>query len=76
MLLPVTCMLSAYQHVLSRYDRGIQASGLLQQLCSDSVYSRVRKIAKSHYELRHVFICLATWNNLAPTGRIFVKFDF
>jgi len=49
MLLSATCRLSAYQHVLRRYDRGIQPSGLIQQLRSDSIYIRVRKIAESHY---------------------------
>ena len=32
MLLPVTCRLSAYRHVLRRYDGGSRPSGLLQQL--------------------------------------------
>ena len=32
------------------------------------VVRRVRKIAKSDYELRHV--CPSAWNNLAPTGWI------
>jgi hypothetical protein len=37
----------------------------------------VCKIAKSHYWLRHVCmsVCSFTWNNSAPIGRIFIKFD-
>jgi hypothetical protein len=34
---------------------------------------RVRRIAKSDYELRHM--CLSAWNISAYTGRIFIKFD-
>jgi hypothetical protein len=36
-----------------------------------------RKIAKSEYYLNHVCpsVCLSTWNNSAPTERIFMKFD-
>jgi hypothetical protein len=42
---------------------------------------RVRKIAKSDYYVRHVrpsvrpSACLPLRNNLASTGRIFIKFD-
>ena len=34
------------------------------------------KISKSEYHLRHacLSVCLSTWNNSAPTGRIFMKF--
>jgi hypothetical protein len=41
----------------------------------------VHTIAKSNYQLHHVclYICLSvcpsTWNNSAPTGWIFIKFD-
>jgi hypothetical protein len=35
-------------------------------------FRRVRKIAKSDYELRHV--CPSTWNNPASIERIFMKF--
>ena len=39
---------------------------------------RLRKIAKSDYQLRHVCpsISLSAWNNSAATGRIFVYFQF
>jgi hypothetical protein len=37
------------------------------------IFRRVRKITKSDYWLRHV--CRSTWNDLAPTGRTFMKFD-
>ena len=40
----------------------------------NSVFRRVRKIAKSDCWLRHVCPSVA-WNNSAPTGRIFMKFD-
>jgi hypothetical protein len=33
----------------------------------------VRKIAKSDYWLRHVFV--SVWNSPAPTGRGFMKFE-
>jgi hypothetical protein len=35
------------------------------------------KIAKSEYQLNHFrpFVSPSAWNNLAPTGRIFIKFD-
>jgi uncharacterized membrane protein YhaH (DUF805 family) len=36
------------------------------------IFRRVRKTAKSGYNLRRV--CPSVWNNSAPTGRIFVKF--
>ena len=36
------------------------------------IFRRVRKIAQSDYEIRHV--CLSV-RNPAPTGRIFTKFD-
>jgi hypothetical protein len=36
---------------------------------------RVRKIAKSHYLASCLSACPSTWNNSAPTGRIFMKFD-
>jgi len=46
------------------------------------VFRLVRKIAKSDYYRRHVClsvslsVCLlSAWNNSAPTGRIFMKFD-
>jgi hypothetical protein len=42
-----------------------------------AIFSRVRKIAKSDYELRHVCISaqLFAWkDNLAHTGRIFMEF--
>jgi hypothetical protein len=37
----------------------------------------VRKIAKTDYQLRLVCLSVSpsTWNNTAPTGRIFSKFD-
>ena len=35
-------------------------------------FKRVRRIAKSDSQLRHV--CLSAWNSSAPTGRIFMKF--
>jgi hypothetical protein len=56
-----------------------------------SFFRRVRKIAKSDYRLCHiclsvclsacqsvrpcVCVCPSAWNNFAPTGQIFVKFD-
>jgi hypothetical protein len=41
------------------------------------IFRRLRKIAKSEYDLRHVYptVCPSTWNNSAPTGRIFMKYD-
>ena len=39
------------------------------------IFSCVRKIAKSDYQLRHLSIRLSTWNNSAPTKRIFMKLD-
>jgi hypothetical protein len=39
----------------------------------NNTFSRVRKISKRDYYRRHV--CLSTWNNSAPTGRLFMKFD-
>jgi hypothetical protein len=39
-----------------------------------SVFTRYhKKNSKSGYLLRHA--CLSAWNNSAPTGRIFMKFD-
>ena len=42
-----------------------------------SGFRRIRKIAKSDLQLRHVCpsVCQYAGNNWAPTGRIFVKFD-
>jgi len=40
-------------------------------LCGDFI-RRVRKIAKSHYQFRHV---CQDGHNSAPTGRIFMEFD-
>jgi hypothetical protein len=37
------------------------------------VFRQVCNIAKSDYRLRYG--CPSTWNNSAPTGRIFMKFD-
>jgi hypothetical protein len=37
------------------------------------IFGRVRKIARTDYLLRHV--CPSAWNNLVPTGRIFMRFD-
>jgi hypothetical protein len=37
------------------------------------IFRRIRKIAKSDYELRHV--CPSAWNNSAPEIQIFMKFD-
>jgi hypothetical protein len=39
--------------------------------------SRLRRIAKSDCCLRRVrpSVCLFAWNNSAPTGPIFMKFD-
>jgi hypothetical protein len=37
-----------------------------------AVFRRVRKIAKSDYQLRHVRP--SAWNSYAPTGRILMKF--
>ena len=37
------------------------------------IFSRVRKAVKSDDYFRH--ICPYAWNNSAPTGRIFMKFD-
>jgi hypothetical protein len=36
-----------------------------------------RKLAKSNYYIRHVCLSVlpSAWNNLASTGRIFIKFD-
>jgi len=40
---------------------------------NNTVYWRVRKIAKSDYKLRHV--CPSAWNSSVPTGRVFIKFN-
>jgi len=37
-----------------------------------SVFSRIRKIAKSDCLIRHV----TAWNSSAPAGRIFMKFAY
>jgi len=42
-------------------------------LCGMIFLGDFRKIAKSDYWLRHV--CPSAWNNSAPNGRIFMKFD-
>ena len=43
------------------------------------IVRRVRKIAKSDYQLLHVrpsvCLCPSAWNNSGPTNRIFIKFD-
>ena len=40
------------------------------------VVRRIRKIAKKRLlTSSHMSICLSAWNNSAPTGRIFMKFD-
>jgi hypothetical protein len=45
------------------------------------IFVGVRKIAKSNDWLPHVHlpvcpsVCLSAWNNSAPSGRIFVKFE-
>ena len=36
---------------------------------------RVQQIVKGDYWLHYVCLCLSTWNNSAPTGQIFMKFD-
>jgi len=46
----------------------------LCNFCHHLVFRRHRKIAKSDCWLRRV--CLSTWKNSAPTGRIFVKLIF
>jgi len=42
------------------------------------IFRCVRKIAKIYHLLRHVSQSVrpSAWNNSAPTGRIFMKFDF
>ena len=46
-----------------------------------SAFRRIREITKSDYWLRHVCLFVrrsvraASWNNVAPTGRIFTKID-
>ena len=47
------------------------------KLLGSNVFRRFRKNAKSDYQLRHVCLSvrLPAWNNSAPTGRIFMKFD-
>jgi hypothetical protein len=42
-------------------------------LVQDQFIGAFRKIAKRDYDFRRV--CLSAWNNSAPTGRIFMKFD-
>jgi hypothetical protein len=45
------------------------------------IFRRVRKVAKSYYQFRHVrpfnrpSVLQAAWQNTALTGRIFMKFD-
>jgi hypothetical protein len=48
----------------------------LQGVGIQQILRRVRKIAKSNCQLRHVCVSVSTsaWNNSAPTGRIFIKF--
>jgi hypothetical protein len=40
-------------------------------------YRRVRKMTKSNSKLRRICLvaCPSSWNNSAPTERIFMKFD-
>ena len=42
-----------------------------------AIFRRVRKIAESDYEHRHVYVSVrpSEWNHSAPTGRIVMKFD-
>jgi len=37
------------------------------------VFSPLREISKSGFSVRRA--CLSAWNNSAPSGRIFMKFD-
>jgi hypothetical protein len=46
-----------------------------QEMPVDWDFRRVRKMAKSDYWLRRMSICQSAWNNSAPAGRIFMKFD-
>ena len=36
-------------------------------------YWRVRKIAKTDLQVRHVFVCPSAWNNSAPIGLIIIR---
>jgi hypothetical protein len=68
------------------YEMGIQylvsftllsSLKLLTKVRTFPVFRSVRKIAKSDYQLRHVCpsVLPSAWNDTAPTGRIFMKFD-
>jgi len=50
---------------------------LYLRLCSCPVFRRVRKTAKSDYQLCHVslYVRSSAWNNSAPSGQSFMKFD-
>jgi len=66
------CMLcKAKFAVCSEIDINTAHVNTVWVMCT--IFSRVRKIAKSDYWLRHV--CPSAWNNWAPTGRIFMKCD-
>jgi len=52
----------------------VHSIAYVRRMCG--AYGRVRKIAKSDFELRLVClsVCRSAWNNSAPTGRIYMKF--
>jgi len=76
-----TCSLHCDTHTNERYsllcrtDR--HTCGQCIRITWHVCFRRVRKIATSNYWPRHVCLSVrpSAWNNSAPTGRIFIKFD-
>jgi hypothetical protein len=76
-LLILTCPYACFH-----YKKSTILSRICQCFCTShtSIFRRVRKIEKSDCYLRHA--CLSAcpsvrssaWNNMSPTGRIFIKF--
>ena len=61
------------------FSRRWNSSGLLQWLCGrgEPVYAFrcLQKCRQWLLALSCLSVCLSAWNNLAPSGRIFIKFD-
>ena len=67
-------VLSKYKENAVSVDPNCLAGTDVKKLQDNSaIFMRFPKITKSYNWLRHV--CPSAWNNSAPTGRIFMKFD-